>query len=557
MTKLGGTLSAVLMLATVALAAGGPQVSIISPTNGSALEGGTLTVTVQFSADKGNVKVIQLLLDGAVIGTFNNPANKKSGTHAFVVDVSAAPGETLTFVARAFQGSVHSKKFTDSAPVRVLRQSAHLPKIQLSIVSPVNGDILNSSTADVTVTFDAADVLQLLIDDVVVLTFDPPVPSGVHTFTNVDLSGFLGELTEFSVRGIDGDDVVTLGGVEVLVNDPANPAPPDNGLVFNISKSEDLCGNCSGAEIKWSYTMTKPTIGILAPVTGKDVSYGVQARIHAQYVALDGHFDEGRNMITGVTVDMSTSLQVNAKVEFGECVTNHTKSKIWSAGGAGVVRTVAFTGEGNEAGFGSPFAAGAAKASCLEGSDLSYSAEKGVETGEEKALGLELQKIATVAIEITVAKGTTSIKGAINVQQKDFDKETFFLNTQSNAGTVLMGTGGPLVNGHAFSRAVAEGYHKLVLRGKTTLTLSCSGESRESTFFVRTNDDEDSTVEEDKKPWAATIDGQSASIEQGIPLTRKFGKQADADSDGNGDKSAAEDKLNRWFPLAARVPAFE
>jgi hypothetical protein len=89
-----------------------PQIEILSPQAGYATNQNQLPVAVWFSAYKdkngkpvGNVHTVKLLLNGQVVGTYQNPPQVKSGGTNFMVDISALPEGTATLVAQAFQGN--------------------------------------------------------------------------------------------------------------------------------------------------------------------------------------------------------------------------------------------------------------------------------------------------------------------------------------------------------------------------------------------------------------------------------------------------------------------
>ena len=67
-----------------------PKVSIISPEDGATVSGTMLDVVVKFEPKEhglGNVRYIELGLDGFLAGEYENPANIKQGTHTFSINI--------------------------------------------------------------------------------------------------------------------------------------------------------------------------------------------------------------------------------------------------------------------------------------------------------------------------------------------------------------------------------------------------------------------------------------------------------------------------------------
>ncbi len=67
-----------------------PKVSITSPQDGATVSEDTLNVVVSFGPKekgKGNVRYIELGLDGLLAAEYENPANIKEGTHTFSIDI--------------------------------------------------------------------------------------------------------------------------------------------------------------------------------------------------------------------------------------------------------------------------------------------------------------------------------------------------------------------------------------------------------------------------------------------------------------------------------------
>jgi hypothetical protein len=91
-------------------------------------------------------------------------------------------------------------------------------KSSVAITSPTDGTALNQSSVDVTVAFSASTggngaggnvkVIQLLANQQLLATFNnpPQIKSGTHTFTQVDLSAFIGQTVALVARAFQGNE---------------------------------------------------------------------------------------------------------------------------------------------------------------------------------------------------------------------------------------------------------------------------------------------------------------------------------------------------------------
>jgi hypothetical protein len=136
------------------------------------------------------------------------------------------------------------------------------PKSFISITSPTDGTALNQAFVDVTVEFSASTdgkgaggnvkVIQLLANQQLLATFHnpPQVKSGTHTFSQVDLSAFLGQNVALVARAfqgnVNGDQSSDSGTVNVAVQ--AQPA--------TLGMSKASCTHDSADANKINFTWT-------------------------------------------------------------------------------------------------------------------------------------------------------------------------------------------------------------------------------------------------------------------------------------------------------------
>lgn len=104
-----------------------PSVVIDSPANGEATNAAEIVVQVSFEAwtdpdtgERGNVQDIDLLLDGTVVETIENPPNVAQGSVVFRVNVAPLTDGALSLVAHAYQGNRQAGLRAVSTPVSLL-----------------------------------------------------------------------------------------------------------------------------------------------------------------------------------------------------------------------------------------------------------------------------------------------------------------------------------------------------------------------------------------------------------------------------------------------------
>ena len=104
-----------------------PSVSITSPADGSAFNGSTVSIEVEFHAwvdpetgDVGNVRDVDLLLGDEILETIPHTPPVTEGSETFDVDISGFDDRVLEFVAHAYQGNRHAGLFQASEVIRVL-----------------------------------------------------------------------------------------------------------------------------------------------------------------------------------------------------------------------------------------------------------------------------------------------------------------------------------------------------------------------------------------------------------------------------------------------------
>ena len=137
-----------------------PLVEIVAPDTGFCTNQSSINIAVWFSAYKeqngksiGNVQTVELLLNGTIIATYQNPPNVKTGGANFPVTLSTLPEGTLSFQAYAYQGN---KKAGLKGVSKIVTVTIDRTPPTISI-SPANGFILNTATPLVTVQY--ADAL--------------------------------------------------------------------------------------------------------------------------------------------------------------------------------------------------------------------------------------------------------------------------------------------------------------------------------------------------------------------------------------------------------------
>lgn len=110
-----------------------PMVNITSPQDGAIIYENSLSVMVNFcpkEKGKGNVRTIELKLDGELVATYNNPAHIKEGTYTFTLDITDLPDGEHTLQAFAYQaeeramheGSSEVVTFTFTTITRVIAE---------------------------------------------------------------------------------------------------------------------------------------------------------------------------------------------------------------------------------------------------------------------------------------------------------------------------------------------------------------------------------------------------------------------------------------------------
>jgi uncharacterized repeat protein (TIGR01451 family) len=144
-----------------------PTVAITSPASGTQIEGNGVDVTVSFNATAndpqeptGNVTLVQLTLDGNVVGSFTNAPGTKSGSHTFGLDLSGASAGEHALVARAWQGSPDAGHVGTSGAVTIIVVRApppdRTPPTITARVEPAANAAGWHAVAPL-VTFDASD----------------------------------------------------------------------------------------------------------------------------------------------------------------------------------------------------------------------------------------------------------------------------------------------------------------------------------------------------------------------------------------------------------------
>ena len=135
---------------------------ILSPVNGATATGTTIQVEVRFSAKlnpkgqpSGNVKRVELKVNGVVVGSYQNPPSVKTGTVTFVVDLTPYGMSTITLQAFAFQGSGGSAAMGTSTATALILGSPDQTPPTISNPTPPPGAL--RSQAEVEIRADLGD----------------------------------------------------------------------------------------------------------------------------------------------------------------------------------------------------------------------------------------------------------------------------------------------------------------------------------------------------------------------------------------------------------------
>jgi hypothetical protein len=153
-------------------------------------------VVVAFQANPGNVKDIDLLVDGQIVETFTNPPNIKDGSHTFTLALAGFPEGTLQIQAQGFQGNRNAnlKGVSNTVHVMIDRTAPTISDLVPADGSTVNDPTPNCSAAfadtgcgvdfhAVVITLDGVDVTAQAQVIASGFTFTPgaPLQDGSHT----------------------------------------------------------------------------------------------------------------------------------------------------------------------------------------------------------------------------------------------------------------------------------------------------------------------------------------------------------------------------------------
>ena len=104
-----------------------PTVWIESPADGYATKAEMVVFEVGFQSwidpetgEEGNVKYVDLMMNGALLETKENPPDVKSGVMSFQVDLSGLDDQEIDFVAYAYQANRKPKHRGVSGPVNLV-----------------------------------------------------------------------------------------------------------------------------------------------------------------------------------------------------------------------------------------------------------------------------------------------------------------------------------------------------------------------------------------------------------------------------------------------------
>jgi hypothetical protein len=136
-------------------------------------------------------------------------------------------------------------------------------KSSVAITSPTDGTALNQSSVDVTVAFSASTggngaggnvkVIQLLANQQLLATFNnpPQIKSGTHTFTQVDLSAFVGQAVALVARAFQGNANNNNFTDSPVVNVSVEVAPATLG----VSKASCMRDGSDANKVNFSWTV--------------------------------------------------------------------------------------------------------------------------------------------------------------------------------------------------------------------------------------------------------------------------------------------------------------
>ncbi|HVR87014.1 MAG TPA: Ig-like domain-containing protein, partial [Planctomycetota bacterium] len=271
------------------------QVSITSPTSGVTNQT-KMDVTVTFSTGTtvkggGNITTVQLLMNGNVVASYDNPPQTKSGTHTFLsVDFSSAAntGSAATLVARAYHANVKAGQYAYSSAV-ILIVDTIAPTITnllpawgstLNISQPTLSAMVNDTggsgldPASIVLRLDgniAAATVTLISSNLASVSFVPSFSllSGSHTFT-VDAKDRAGNaaLTASATFQLD------LAPLIVTISSPATGLVGRNNVIPLAATLSDAGGpgintqsvvtKLDGGTISATLTSSSPTSASLA-----------------------------------------------------------------------------------------------------------------------------------------------------------------------------------------------------------------------------------------------------------------------------------------------------
>lgn len=262
-----------------------PKVEILSPISGTATNQNSIDVAVWFSAYKeqngksvGNVHTVKLLLNGQVVGTYQNPPNIKSGGVNLTVNLAGLPEGPAILQAIAFQGNENAGHQGNSNVVTIIIDRTN-PTVS---IIPANGEVLTTNTPIVKVQYSDTiagvntTTLHVLINGVdrtalftvtgseatLLLTQDTALVSGENTIVAsiTDKAGNQGQVTSTFTVGIAPPARLTVPEfwpteftvpgrpdyelqLQVLVTDAQGKGVPSISVLFRIVEGTGTIGS--------------------------------------------------------------------------------------------------------------------------------------------------------------------------------------------------------------------------------------------------------------------------------------------------------------------------
>lgn len=245
-------------------------VSIIETENNYATNENNIDVNVYFDAGSinkkniggGNIKIIEITINGQVVSSKENPPNNKSGNVIFSIDISGFSDEELALQAIAYQGNTKANFSYKSEVFSIIvdRTSPVINKLTSKNTLKTK-DLLAAITAEFTDNLSGIDIAKtsLFVDEVAVkngggspLSYEPVDDwgEGKHSWylliadkagnlTKSPVNNFILDLSGGAVKTIKASEggVVNLPG-KVSLKIPPNALKADATISVDVDKEQ-------------------------------------------------------------------------------------------------------------------------------------------------------------------------------------------------------------------------------------------------------------------------------------------------------------------------------